>query len=351
LEVGTRRGRCAELVVEAGGKQALAINYDDLTGPVAEGDTVLLNTTAVELGLGTGGYHFVMANLANEGTTAAGPGHIMKLRYTPLQFKVLAVEEEASPHRPALEACADLEGMPVIVAPLHSLVAPAVAGVKAEAPHLKVAYIMTDAGALPLAFSRLVPRLKERGLLAATITVGQAFGGDFEAVNVYSGLLAAKAVGGADVAVVAMGPGHVGTNTAWGFSGLEQGEIVNAANILGGQAVAVPRISFADPRRRHFGLSHHTVTVLGRVALTPALVALPELDPAQRDFVRRQIAAAGLDRRHRFVEADGRPALDLLAALGIEVESMGRTRREDEVFFAAAGAAGRLAAALARAQD
>jgi hypothetical protein len=335
-----------ELLVEIEGERTPAINYGALTGPARIGDRVLLNVTAVELGLGTGGYHFVMANLSGGCTTASGPGHIMKLRYTPLQFKVPALEEENSPYRAALERCSSLAGMPVIAAPLHSLVAPAVAGVKVANPGLKVAYVMTDGGALPLAFSRLVRRLKERGLLAAAITVGHAFGGDLEAVNLYSGLLAAKAVVRADAAVVAVGPGHVGTSSAWGFSGLQQGEAVNAAWVLGGRPVAVPRLSGADPRPRHLGLSHHTVTALGRVALAPALIALPVLPASLRDRVYRQIREAGLPDRHRVVSVDGRPALDLLEGEGIGTESMGRTREQDEVFFAAGGAAGILAARL-----
>lgn len=348
VEISERFPGGAALSVLVDGRPAAAINYEALTGPVAPGDAVLLNVTAVELGLGTGGYHFVMANLGGRGRQADGPGHIMKLRYTPLQLKVFAVEEEGSPYRPSLEACEDLAGMPVVIVPLHSLLAPAVAGVKAFDPALKTAYLMTDAGALPLAWSRLVRELKEKGLLAATLTAGQAFGGDFEVVNVYSGLLAAKAVVGADVTVVGMGPGNAGTNTVWGFSGLEQGEIVNAVNILGGKAIAVPRLSFAEPRRRHFGLSHHTLTALGRVALTPAFVALPPLSQEQERLVRRQIEAAGLAARHRLVKGEGRPALELLARLGLRVASMGRTMAEDEAFFAAAGAAGCLAAALVR---
>ena len=41
----------------------LAINLTDLSGPAAVGDRVLVNTTALDLGLGTGGRDFVIANL------------------------------------------------------------------------------------------------------------------------------------------------------------------------------------------------------------------------------------------------------------------------------------------------
>ena len=43
-----------DLVVEVAGVHEDAIAYDALTGPVEAGDVVVLNTTAVALGLGTG---------------------------------------------------------------------------------------------------------------------------------------------------------------------------------------------------------------------------------------------------------------------------------------------------------
>ena len=63
-----------------------------LTGPVAVGDEVVLNTTGVDLGLGTGGWHVVHWNLAREEWSEPGPGHLMKLRYTSLQVDTGAAE-------------------------------------------------------------------------------------------------------------------------------------------------------------------------------------------------------------------------------------------------------------------
>ena len=70
-----------------------------------------------------------------------------------------------------------------------------------------------------MAFSRSVAGLREAGWLAGTVTVGQAFGGDLEAVNLHTGLLAAAHVLHADVAVVAQGPGNLGTGSPWGTRG------------------------------------------------------------------------------------------------------------------------------------
>src|SRR6185312_179552 len=117
------------------------------------GDEVLLNTTAVELGLGTGGVHFVVAVLGDRDRETSAdelPGRVMKARYTPLQTAVASVEEE---HADRLEA-ADLRGLPVVCAPLHSMLAPVAAGVKAALRDARVVYVMTDGAALAGPFSR-----------------------------------------------------------------------------------------------------------------------------------------------------------------------------------------------------
>src|SRR4029078_8934322 len=102
----------------------------------------------------------------------------------------------------ALAEADHIAGLPVLVADLHSALAPIVAAVQADRPGTRVVYVMSDHGALPLAFSRSVSQLRESGLLAATLTVGQSFGGDLEAVNVHSGLLAAKLALEADLVVL-----------------------------------------------------------------------------------------------------------------------------------------------------
>jgi hypothetical protein len=344
-----------ELVVDIAGARARAINYPELTGWVAPGVVVDLNTTAVELGLGTGGYHFVLAAMGAQATVRGSSegytpseGHIMKLRYTPHQVRCLAVEEEDSPYHELLRGADDLAGMPVVAAELHSMVAPVAAGIKVAAgDDVRVAYIMTDAAALPLAFSRTVPELKAKGLIIATITAGQAFGGDYEAVNLYSALLAAKWVVKADVSIVAMGPGTVGTGTQFGCSAVEQGQTINAALSLGGKPIAVLRLSERDLRPRHKGVSHHTLTALTRVALGRATAVLPELtDQAFLRVVKHQLDESGVSTRHDIVTASGCEGLDLLARLNLRVTSMGRGPEEDPAFFLAAAAAGRVAAGL-----
>jgi hypothetical protein len=322
-----------------------ALAYPALVGTPRPGDRVLLNLNALALGLGTGGYALVVAIPDRLPDDVDEPGHVVKARYTPLQAIVLAADEEASPLRGALAGATDLGGLPVVVADLHSALPAVVAGAHAERPDARIAYVMTDGGALPAWFSRTLDALGPA--LAGTVTTGQAFGGDLESTNVHSGLLAARHGLGADLAIVTQGPGNLGTGTSWGFSGVAAGEAVNAVAALGGRPVAAPRISDADPRPRHRGVSHHSLTAFGRVALAPATLVMPsDLSPALTAEVRGALAA--LCPPHTLVEVASADLIGPLRDLPLKLSTMGRGLTEDEAYFRSAAAAGRHAAALSR---
>lgn len=329
-----------------------AVAFPHLSGRCVLSDRVLLNTTAVDLALGTGGLHFVVARGPAEGIALeerAG-GHIMKLRYTPLQLDIMSVEEQDSPHHETMAAAEALGRMPVACCGLHSQVPLVAAAVKAADPNLKVAYVMTDQAALPVALSDVVRSAQAAGLIDATVTCGQAFGGDLEAVNLHSGLLAARHVLMADVALVAIGPGVVGTATPFGHGGIAQGEALNAVAALDGVPVAVLRVSFADARSRHHGVSHHSIAALTRIALAPALVPLPLLPEEWADEVEDALEAAHVWERHTRVATNaGRTQAP--STRGVEVRTMGRSIAEDPAFFAAAFAAGEVCVRLAHGDD
>jgi len=213
------------------------------------------------------------------------------------------------------------------------------ATLKAVDESVRVAYVMSDAGALPIAISSLVRELKSKDLLDVTITAGNAFGGDHEAVNLYSGLAAAKVVGQADVAVVAMGPGIVGTGTALGNSAIDQGLALNAAASLKGQAVAVPRIGFGDVRIRHQGVSHHTLTALSLVTMARCTVVVAAMTGEHGEIVAAQLQEAGIFSKHHVVTLENDVTLEALEKFGLEPTTMGRTVEQEPEFFATAGAA------------
>ncbi|WP_327091945.1 DUF3866 family protein [Nonomuraea sp. NBC_01738] len=321
-----------------------ALAYPPLVGRPQPGDEVLLNTTALAMGLGTGGYAMVVAVPNRLPEDPDGPGHLVKARYTPLQATVLGADEQDSPFHEVLREADSLDGMPVVVADLHSALAPILCGLYQARPGVKVAYVMLDGGALPAWFSMSAARLRELDWLAGVVTVGQAFGGDVEAVTTHTGLLAARHVLGADLAIVTQGPGNLGTGTRWGFSGVSAGEAVNATAVLGGRAVAALRVSEGDLRERHVGVSHHSLTAYGRVAMAPAQVPVPELPGEFGERVRDQ--AELLAVRHDVVAVPIEGLVEALEAAPVKLSTMGRGLHEDLAYFLASAAAGRHAAAL-----
>lgn len=324
-----RSGRVDEILSTRPGLQRVLVEGEkayvltDQIGSVDVGDDVVINTTAVDLGLGTGGWHFVHWNLARRAWSQPGPGHIMKMRYTSLQCDTGAVEEDADPGT-------DLRGVPIVACSLHSQVPLVAAAYLDRKPEGRVVYVMTDGAALPLALSDLVVSMRDTGLIDATITAGHAFGGDREAVSVPSALAIAVAIEQADLVIVAMGPGVVGTDTALGTTAVEVAAVLDAAAALGGRPICCVRASGADARPRHRGASHHVETIL---SLTRSRVEVATVSGADVHSVDHEI---------RILEPGDVPAL--LATRGLEVRSMGRGPDDDPLFYASAGAAGVLAA-------
>ena len=355
---------CAELDVEITGApkgasslmpglQVRAVAYEALTGVPVAGERVRLEVSALDRALGTGGHAMVSARLDILPADPPREGHLVKARYMPDQVMVTGVDEQGTDHhgllsRPIGEL--DLEGMPVVVADLHSSLPAVLAGLRspdgAEQP--RVVYIMTDGGALPLAYSRVVAALSQAGWLTGTITAGQAWGGDIEAVSVHNALLAARHVLRADAAVVIQGPGNLGTETPWGFSGVACGDAINAIATLGGRPVACLRVSQADARARHRGVSHHSMTAYGRVALAGADVVAPDLEGPLGAQVRQEAEALCGHRpgagQHRLVKVAVDGLLELLRAAevetGVRLSTMRRGLDEDTAAFIAAAAAG-----------
>jgi Protein of unknown function (DUF3866) len=304
--------------LEVDGRPCVA--YPRLTGPVALGDDVVVNVQAVELGLGSGGFDVLHVNLTRGlGLTPEAGAHVTKLPYTSLQHAA-AHAEEAEGEWPE-----SLEGTIVVCCSLHSQLAPVCAGL---GPDAAVVYVQLGGGALPVTLSDAVRALRAGGFLRAAVAAGPCHDGDVECVSVASALLWA-ARDGADAVVCAVGPGVTGTGTGYGHGGVAAAEAANAAAALGGTPVLVPRVSTADPRERHRGLSHHTRAAL-RLSLGRVAVAWPGgLDPPRDVDALETVDVSGWRE----------------ACSGLPLAHMGRGPDEDPWFFAAAFAAGRLARA------
>lgn len=326
MPLSLRRGRVSAILEELDGLTRLEVDgvpciaYPRLTGPVAEGDEVIVNVQARELGLGSGGFDVLYANLTRGLELEREEGaHVMVLPYTPLQVAVRHVEEDG----PRAES---LDGMPVVCCTLHSQLAPVCAGL---GEGVRVAYIQLPGGALPVSLSDTVRALQARGFVERALGVGASFDGDLQAV---AGPSAFAWAAGAefDAVVCAVGPGIVGTGSALGHGGVGAAAAADAAAALGGKPVLAVRVSFGDPRERHQGVSHHTRAVL-RLCLGDPAIAWP----------------AGLDVPDglgEVVEVDVEGWRE--ACAGLPLEHMGRGPDDDPWFFASAFAAGRLARRL-----
>lgn len=346
VRVTEERSDLTRAVVALGSEDVDAVGFPQMLGPLEAGDRVIVNTTGIDLDLGTGGAGFIVWNLDGVGPSTRLEGHIVKMRYTPWQREIFSAEEPGSSHHDVLVELDSIEGMPVVACSLHSQIAGVAAGIKAARPDARVGYLMTDGASLPLAWSNLVRDLRSADLMDTTCTCGHAFGGELEAVNVFSGLAALRAGSGMDVAIVAMGPGVVGTGTRLGHTALEQGQILDATTALRGRPIACLRVSFADLRPRHNGVSHHTLTALRLVAQTRALVPVPELTGERTTTLQRQLADEGVSSRHEITVVDGGPGVELLVGKGLRPSSMGRAFQDVPELFLAAAAAGRAAAEM-----
>jgi hypothetical protein len=314
-----RSGTVTAILRERAGLQRIDVDGEPayvltaLIGTVEVGDRVVINTTAVDLGLGTGGWHVVHWNLEREDWSAPVGGREMKLRYTSLQLDV------------AVAAGGALPDVPTVGCTLHSQVAAVALAYRRGNPEGRVVYVMPDGGALPIALSDLVHTLRDGGYIDATVTAGHAFGGDAEATTLDHALRVAGEFA-PDVVVVAIGPGSLGVGSEVAFSARD---VVRALEVASDPILAL-RFSGADRRERHTGVSHHAAAVLDGVERRVVRVPIPRGEPAP------DVA------RHRVVEVDVPDLIGPLTDLG--VTSMGRSPAEDPKFWAYAGAAGVAAA-------
>ena len=329
------------LVVEIDGERRPAWADEVLLGEMREGDEVVVNVAALDLGLGSGGFDVVHVNLTRglEGGGAAGDEHVIKLNYTSLQHPVEPVEAEAGGRAERLRvagASGPPRGAPVLVLPLHGHLAPAAWAAAQARPGIQVGYVQTGGGALPGSLSRDVAELRERGLLCGHITAGARL--RRRARGAQHGRRPRRR---RDRARLGRGPGRprprdhrlrhrVRPRRHGRPRQRPRGPLPGAAD-----PDLSPRLSSGDPRERHRDLSHHTATVL-ELLLAPVDVAVPEGD--RRD---RRIASRSRPRRRPPPPAARAPSTSTpTPPPASRPRTMGRSLAEDPLFFAAPLAGG-----------
>ena len=318
VEAGPRDDPEQRVTVDVDGARRPAVADVGLVGVCAVGDDVVVNTAAVDLALGSGGFDIVHVNLTRGlGGAGTGDAHVMKLNYTSLQHPVRPVEGEGL--RVPLDKAAGIFG-------LHGQLPPIAWAFGQARPNAQLGYVQTAGGALPGGHSRVVRDLRSRGLLAGHITAGPTFGGEAEAITTVGAIHHGIAELGWDAVVCGPGPGILGSASALGHGGMSALDSAHAAAALGCPVVVCARMSSTDERRRHRGLSHHTVTVLA-LLLARVVVAVPAGEAVQLGGLSLELHEV------REVEVD----LDGYVASGLPARSMGR---DDPLFFSAALACG-----------
>ena len=212
------------------------------SGTPEPGDRVLLNVSALERGLGTGRLRLVVAL---PGPAAGRPARGAGARgQGPLHAAAVDGPRRRRAGEPAPRRCCATpttspgcrSSSPTCTPPCRRCWP----GCATGAPRRRVAYVMTDGGALPLASPARSPALRDAGLARRDASRSGRRSAATSRRSTCTPACSPRATScGADVAVVAQGPGNLGTGTRWGFSGTSAGEAVNAAATLGGRPVAV----------------------------------------------------------------------------------------------------------------
>lgn len=318
------------------------LNYPQEELRLKLNDVVLINSSAINLGLGTGGYAFVVTKLGSFSKKSEDyPGHIMKLRYTAQQQPVLACEAPESEHHELFLADdVNLQGQPVFVGELHSMLPLLYVVLKILFPHKTCVYVMDDQACLDIRFSEHVRQLKALYDIK-TITFGQAMAGDYECINLYTALETAQKVLQADFIFIFHGPGVAGTATRHGFSGMQLAQWIHTISTCNGQPICIPRVHGLLKRYRHYGISHHTITPLLKHTLTSCHIPyldISALQSLEMKFIKRyneQIEQ--LRSRHHLIKTDFNQAKALceqaLAQYPYNIKSMGNSYDDDPIFF------------------
>lgn len=299
-----------------------AASLTEIIGLLEVGQRVIVNTTAMDLNLGSGGYHLVHFNLDSKQGDRMRPGRVLKARYLSEQLQA-DVWEEQDNEAPNVS---DLTGMKILLCQLHSHVGAIAIATSAHGSG-PVGFVMTDQASLPLAISDIVFQAKKSKVIGVTVTTGQSFGGEIEAVTVASGVLALKEKN-ESTAIVGCGPGHLGTNSKLGFSGLELVGHATILSKLGANVALAVRASSNDQRERHQGVSHHTRTLL---ELIPHSIDVP----IPSNVSGHEIESLG----HTAMRYSDPSISDLLSESNINIQSMDRPLFEDVLACEYLGAA------------
>lgn len=314
-----------------------AINYIEETGICSRGDLVIINTVGNKLNLGTGGYNIVYYNtsldLDNEVFFDRKNGHIIKMKYTQCQVKVKSVEENTD-FKNIFENHVKLLQRPVVFAILHSMISPLVRTIKCINNNINISCVYTYGGAMNANNSFSLKRLKEEGLINSVITTGECYGGDYEAINITTGIMFGLNQLKNDIIIVCSGPGIAGSSTYYGFSTFDLIGSIYITKQLGLLPILIPRISLADQRERHIGVSMQSIAILQTLDFPIHVVLYRDNEDMEGfRFIHNQFIKYNVINKHIFNIIDDGIIKENIDFITEDTRVMGRSYIEDPYFF------------------
>ncbi|MFA9556056.1 DUF3866 family protein [Evansella sp. AB-rgal1] len=332
------------LRLKTSGGSGKAILYRTLHSDVQSGDWIVVNTTATKLQLGTGGWDIVRNVIDKpllDKKKEDEDGHIMKARYLGDQHSSLTIESPESRTHQMFHQKLDLQGRKVLLCELHSMLPIVWFILQSQEVNIPLLVVLSDEASLPLAMSKHLTYLQEMDKFES-ISTGQAFGAQKESINIVTALQYFHETHEEGIILITLGPGIVGSSTRYGFSSLSQGNWANMIGALGGTPIWIPRLSGADERERHQGISHHTITPLTELTLTKSILPLPSGDYSNKWIETSLLYLETIENVSikKVAEQKLLPLLDQVQQLSpFPLTSMGRTIDKDPLFFLGVAAA------------
>ncbi|WAM30622.1 DUF3866 family protein [Caldicellulosiruptor naganoensis] len=302
---------------------SLAVNFLDINKKVTVGQEVLVNITARKLKLGSGGYDYI---LPTNSFCNHSKGHIMKLRYTPLQFSVLT-EEEKNPE--LFNRIPNFNDLIIVVCELHSMLMPICLYLKECDRNIRISVIINDWGMLNAKLSHNLSFLKENHFVDYVISCQEAFNGDFECINEINSLIFSKSLD-AQVTIISPLPGIVGTGTKFGFSAYKAVNVIEDISRFGGKVVFPIRVSKSEERERHKFVSHHSLTILSYVNSS---VEIPIYQFEDKIFYTQVFKILNNYRTKHILIPIDRIDDNIVEKYKLLLKTMGRGFEEDSEYF------------------
>jgi hypothetical protein len=230
---------------------------------------------------------------------------------------------------------------PIVYAILHSMISPLVTTIKHIKPNAIISCVYTYGGAMNANNSFTLKKLRSSELINSVITTGECYGGDYESINITTGIIFGFNQLNSDIIIVCCGPGVAGSSTFYGFSTFDFIGLIYISKLLGLCPVLIPRISMADKRERHRGVSMQSLSILQTLDFPVHVPVYKDNEDIEGfNYIYNQLSDNGIMNKHKVQFIDNPVIKKNIDCMNINTRVMGRNYIEDPWFFNNCSSAG-----------